>query len=68
MASSRYQSRSAHFSLCSYDNITRKNSEAKGMTGDELDAVTAALVGRWLLLGKGEMIGGAEGIVLPKPD
>ena len=38
------------------------------MTGDELDAVTAALVGRWLLLGKGEMIGGAEGIVLPKPD
>ncbi|HET6459454.1 MAG TPA: DUF429 domain-containing protein [Syntrophales bacterium] len=37
-----------------------------GMTGDELDAVTAALVGRWFLLGKGEMIGGAEGIVLPK--
>jgi len=66
MASSRYQSRSAHFSLCSYD--TRNNSEAKGMTGDELDAVTAALVGRWFLLGKGEMIGGAEGIVLPKPD
>ncbi len=39
------------------------------MTGDELDAVTAALVGRWFLLGKGEMLGGDEGIVLPKiPD
>ena len=37
-----------------------------GMTGDELDAVTAALVGRWFLLGKGEMIGGDEGIVLPR--
>ena len=37
-----------------------------GMTGDELDAVTAALVGRWFLLGKGEMIGGDKGIVLPK--
>ncbi|MGZ3580446.1 MAG: DUF429 domain-containing protein [Syntrophales bacterium] len=37
-----------------------------GMTGDELDAVTAALVGRWFLLGKGEMLGGDEGIVLPK--
>jgi hypothetical protein len=39
------------------------------MTGDELDAVTAALVGRWFLLGKGEMLGGDEGIVIPKiPD
>ena len=37
-----------------------------GMTGDELDAVTAALVGRWFLLGKGEMSGGDKGIVLPK--
>jgi len=37
-----------------------------GMTGDELDAVTAALVGRLFLLGKGEMLGGDEGIILPK--
>ncbi len=35
------------------------------LTGDELDAVTAALVGRWFLRGKGEMIGGDQGIVLP---
>lgn len=35
------------------------------MTGDELDAVTAALVGRWFLLGKGEMLGSEEGIVMP---
>jgi predicted nuclease with RNAse H fold len=35
------------------------------MTGDELDAVTAALVGRWFLLGKGEMLGGENGIVVP---
>ncbi|MBI4531089.1 MAG: DUF429 domain-containing protein [Candidatus Latescibacteria bacterium] len=35
------------------------------MTGDELDAVTAALVGRWFLLGKGEMLGGDRGIVMP---
>ncbi|HEY6872930.1 MAG TPA: DUF429 domain-containing protein [Geobacteraceae bacterium] len=38
---------------------------AEAMTGDELDAVTAALVGRWFLLGKGEMLGGAEGIIIP---
>jgi len=36
------------------------------MTGDELDAVTAALVGRWFSIGKGEMLGGDEGIVLPR--
>jgi len=36
------------------------------MTGDELDAATAALVGRWFLLGEGEMLGGDQGIVLPK--
>ncbi len=46
-----------------------KNLGVKGMaealTGDELDAVTAALVGRWLLLGKGETIGGNSGIVMP---
>ncbi len=38
---------------------------AEVLTGDELDAVTAALVGRWLLLGKGEIIGGNSGIVMP---
>ncbi len=37
----------------------------KAMTADELDAVTAALVGRWFLLGKGEMLGGADGILMP---
>ncbi len=37
----------------------------EGLTGDELDAATAALVGRWFLLGKGEMIGGDQGIVIP---
>ncbi len=36
------------------------------MTGDELDAVTAALVGRWLLTGKAEMLGGEEGIAIPE--
>jgi hypothetical protein len=34
-------------------------------TSDELDAATAALVGRWLLVGRGEMLGGADGIVIP---
>jgi len=34
-------------------------------TGDELDAVTAAWVGREFLLGRGEMLGGAEGILMP---
>ncbi len=38
------------------------------MTGDELDAVTAALVGRWFLLGKGEILGGTEGILMPLGD
>lgn len=37
----------------------------EAMSGDELDAVTAALVGRWFLLGKGEMLGGDAGIVVP---
>jgi predicted nuclease with RNAse H fold len=36
------------------------------MTADELDAVTAALVGRWFLLGRGEVLGGTDGIVLPR--
>jgi hypothetical protein len=36
------------------------------MTGDELDAVTAALVGRWLLTGRAEMLGSEEGIAIPE--
>jgi len=40
----------------------------EAMTGDELDAVTAALVGRWFLLGQGEMVGGEAGIVMPRCD
>ncbi|MEN6425305.1 MAG: DUF429 domain-containing protein [Phycisphaerales bacterium] len=39
---------------------------AESMTGDELDAVTAALVGRWFLLGKGEMLGDETGILMPR--
>ena len=35
------------------------------MTGDELDAVTAALVGHWLLTDRAEMLGGEEGIAIP---
>jgi predicted nuclease with RNAse H fold len=35
------------------------------MTGDELDAVTAAWVGRQFLLGRGEMLGGEGGIIMP---
>jgi len=34
-------------------------------TSDELDAATAALVGRWALLGRGEMLGGEDGICVP---
>ncbi len=41
----------------------RRLTEA--MTGDELDAVTAAWVGRQFLLGRGEMLGGEEGILMP---
>ena len=40
----------------------------EAMTSDELDAVTAALVGRWFLLGKGEMLGSEQGIVMPSGD
>lgn len=36
------------------------------MTSDELDAVSAALVGRLFLLGKGEMLGDENGILIPK--
>jgi hypothetical protein len=35
------------------------------LSGDELDAVSAALVGRWYLLGKGELLGGEGGILMP---
>jgi predicted nuclease with RNAse H fold len=38
---------------------------ADGTTSDELDAATAALVGRWFLLGRGEMLGGERGIMMP---
>ncbi len=38
---------------------------ADNETSDELDAVTAALVGRWYLLGRGEMLGGEGGIMMP---
>jgi hypothetical protein len=37
------------------------------MTSDELDAVTAALVGRMFLMGSGEMLGGEDGILIPVP-
>lgn len=37
----------------------------EALTGDELDAVTAALAGRWFLLGRGEMLGGERGIMMP---
>ncbi len=37
----------------------------KTATGDELDAATAALVGRWFLLGQGAMLGGSRGILMP---
>jgi len=40
----------------------------ESMTGDELDAVTAGLVGRWFLLGRGEMLGGEMGILMPRVD
>ncbi len=38
------------------------------MTGDELDAVTAAWVGRQFLLGRGEVLGGERGILMPVVD
>ena len=37
----------------------------KSATSDELDAATAALVGRWSLLGQGLMLGGKTGILIP---
>lgn len=38
----------------------------EAITKDELDAATAALVGRWYLLGRGEMLGGKGGIIIPR--
>jgi len=37
----------------------------KTATSDELDAATAALVGRWFLAGRGTMLGGDRGILIP---
>jgi predicted nuclease with RNAse H fold len=37
----------------------------KTATGDELDAATAALVGRYFLQGEGTMLGGKRGILIP---
>jgi len=37
----------------------------RSTTSDELDAATAALVGRWFLLGQGMMLGGENGILIP---
>ncbi len=36
------------------------------ITSDELDAATAALTGRFFLQGKGEMLGGDNGILVPR--
>jgi hypothetical protein len=36
-------------------------------TGDELDATTAALVGRWFLLNRASLLGGKNGVLLPAP-
>ncbi len=36
------------------------------MTSDELDAVSAAFTGRLFLQGKGEMLGGENGILIPR--
>ena len=40
----------------------------EAMTGDELDAVTAAWAGRQFLLGRAEMLGGEGGILMPVGD
>jgi len=37
----------------------------KTATSDELDAATAALVGQWFLSGRGTMLGGKTGILIP---
>ncbi len=39
---------------------------APQITSDELDAVSAALAGRLFLQGKGEMLGGENGILIPQ--
>jgi hypothetical protein len=38
----------------------------RAATSDELDAATAALVGQWVLAGRGEMLGGEDGICIPR--
>ncbi len=40
----------------------------RAATSDELDAATAALVGRWFLSGQGLMLGGENGILIPAVD
>ena len=40
----------------------------KTATSDELDAATAALAGRWFILGQGLMLGGDSGILIPDVD
>jgi uncharacterized protein len=40
----------------------------KTSTRDELDAATAALAGRWFLIGQGLMLGGDSGILIPDVD
>jgi len=37
----------------------------KAATSDELDAATAALIGRWFLTGRGTMLGRDTGILIP---
>lgn len=52
--------------------IGLKNLGLRGLkktaTSDELDAATAALVGRWFLSGQGRMLGGKGGILIPAVD
>ena len=45
------------------------NGLTRGMNGDELDAVTGALVGQLFLEGKAEVLGNFKqgAIVIPKP-
>jgi predicted nuclease with RNAse H fold len=50
--------------LAGLGNLGLKDLDRKA-TGDELDAATAALVGRLFLLGRGRMLGGKGGILVP---
>lgn len=38
----------------------------RAASGHELDAASAALAGMWFMLGAGEMIGGDDGILMPR--